>query len=117
MRFFFTKADRILKQPEYLRLSQFGRKIHNNHFVALFSPGRSQRTRLGITVTRKVGSATIRNRIKRFLREYFRQNRHKIKGRWDINIIAKKSVSGLATEQVFLSLQNIFDSIPRSFDH
>ena len=58
-----------------------------------------------------------RNRIKRILREYFRQNRHVITGRWDINIIAKKNTSGLSRDQAFLSLQNIFDSISRSCDH
>ncbi len=117
MRLFFTKADRVLKQSEYFRLSRFGKKIQDKHFVAVFAPGRFQRTRLGITVTRKVGNATTRNRIKRFLREYFRQNRHVITGRWDINIIAKKSTSGLPTDQAFLSLDHIFDSISRSSDH
>lgn len=117
MRFFFTKADRVLKQAEYLRLSRHGKKIQNKHFVAVFAPGRFQRTRLGLTVTRKVGNAAARNRVKRVLREYFRQNRHVITGRWDINIIAKKNTRGLSTDQAFLSLQNIFDSIARSSDH
>lgn len=117
LRFFLTKADRVLKKSEYLRLSRFGKKIQNNHFIAVFSSSRFQRTRLGITVTRKVGNATTRNRIKRFLREYFRQNRHVITGCWDINIIAKKNTSGLSTDQAYLSLQNIFDSINRSCDH
>jgi ribonuclease P protein component len=114
LRFFFTKADRILKRSEFLGLSKFGRKTQNRHFVAIFSPGRFQRTRLGVTVARKVGNATIRNRIKRFSRESFRLNRHIITGYWDINIIAKKKAADLSSKQAFLSLQNIFNSISRS---
>ena len=117
MRFFFTKADRILKRSEFLRLSNFGKKFQNKHFVAIFAPGLFPRTRLGITVVRKVGNAAIRNRIKRLAREYFRLNRYMIKGCWDINIIAKKKAAELSTDQTHRSLQQIFDNISRSLCH
>ena len=117
LRFFFTKTYRILKRSEFLRLAKIGKKTQNEHFVAIFSPGRIQSTRLGVTVARKVGNATIRNRIKRFSREYFRLNRHIITGYWDINIIAKKKAADLSSKQAFLSLQNIFNSISRSCGH
>jgi ribonuclease P protein component len=117
LRFFFTKADRILKRSEFLRLSNFGKKFQNKHFVAIFSPGLFQRTRLGITVMRKVGNAAIRNRIKRLTREYFRLNRHMITGCWDINIIAKKKAAELSTDQANRSLQHVFTSISRGLYH
>ena len=109
--FSFTKADRILKRSEFLRLSKSGKKIHNRDFLALICPGSTERTRLGITVTKKVGCAAARNRIKRVTREYFRLNRQYIKGKWDINIIAKKQAANLSTRQAFSSLKNIFDRI------
>ena len=113
--FTFTKADRILRRPEFLRLSKTGRKRHNRHFIVVFAPGRYKRTRLGITVTKKVGHAATRNRIKRLSREYFRLNRHTVRGDWDINIIAKKEAAVLSAKDFFSSLQNIFDRIPRWF--
>lgn len=117
MRFCFTKADRILKRSEFIKLSIWGKKTQNQHFIAIFSPGRFQRTRLGVTVARKVGNAPTRNRIKRFSREYFRLNRHIITGHWDINIIAKKGVADLSSEQVFRSLKDVFENISRSLGH
>ena len=112
MRFFsFTKADRILKRSEFIQLSQDGQKISNIHFIVIFCPGRFKRSRLGITVTRKVGKATTRNRIKRFSREFFRLNRQKLQGHWDIIIIAKKEAATLTAAQAFLSLQDVFDRI------
>ena len=117
MRFCFTKADRILKRSEFLKLSIFGKKTQNRHFIAIFSPGRFQRTRLGVTVARRVGNAPTRNRIKRFSREYFRLNRHIITGYWDINIIAKKRAADLSSEQAFLSLREVFKNISRSLEH
>ncbi len=115
LRFFsFTKTDRILKRTEFLNLSRYGKKISSNHFIVLFCPGRFDRSRLGITVSRKVGNAVKRNRIKRFSREYFRLHRHEIKGYWDINIIAKKEAAELTSEQTFLSLKAVFDRIGES---
>ena len=117
MRFVFTKADRILKRPEFLHLSKHGNKIYNQNFVAIFRPGRFERTRLGITVSRKVGSAADRNKIKRFVREYFRLNKHLLAGCWDINITATRAAADLSFDQALLSLKNIFDRISRSLDY
>ena len=112
LRFFaFTKADRILKRSDFLRISRCGIKLQNRYFVVLFCPGRFKRTRLGVTVSKKVGNAVERNRIKRILREYFRLNGHKITGFWDINIIAGKEAAGLTSDLALLSLQKIFDRI------
>ncbi len=108
---------RRLKRPDFLGLAAEGRQQQNKYFIAVFAPGKTERMRLGITVSRKVGNAVVRNRIKRFTREYFRLNRHKLTGNWDINIIAKKEAVNLSSAQAFLSLQNIFDKITRSFYH
>jgi ribonuclease P protein component len=98
-------------------MSILGKKTQNRHFIAIFTPGQFQRTRLGLTVARKVGNAPTRNRIKRFSREYFRLNRHIITGHWDINIIAKKKAADLSSEQAFLSLKDVFRNISRSLEH
>ena len=117
MRFFFPRADRLLKRPEFYKLSTFGNKVQNRHFIATFAPGCFKRTRLGITVTKKVGHAVTRNRIKRLSREHFRQNKHIITGNWDINIIARHEAAELSSNKAFLSLRNIFDKISRSINH
>ena len=107
----FPKAARILKRPEFIRLSKSGAKIQNRHFIFLYSRSRREYSRIGITVSRKVGDAVVRNRIKRLVRENFRRMRPMIFGAWDINIIAKQSAAGATREQALKSLEDIFGAI------
>jgi ribonuclease P protein component len=115
--FSFTKADRVLKRSEFIHLSKAGKKLQNRYFIFTFSHGQGDRSRLGVTVTKKVGSSVKRNRIKRLSREYFRLNRHRLKGNWDINIIAKKEAVGLPSDRIFASLDDLFNSISRIHEH
>jgi len=116
MRFSFKKDDRILKRSEFLDLTRSGRKLQNDCFIAFFKPGRFDSPRLGITVTRKVGNAAQRNRIKRLVREYFRLNRQHLNQNWDINIVAKEKAADLSSEKVDLFLQDLFEKISNCVD-
>ncbi len=112
----FNRSERILKRTEFIRLSRAGQKIQSEYFIALFEVGRTDKTRLGITVTKKVGGAVIRNRIKRLVREYFRLNKNSINGNWDINIIAKRKAAIVSSNHAFFSLKSVFNTLSRKID-
>jgi ribonuclease P protein component len=112
----FPKAARILKRSEFVRLSKTGAKIQNWHFIFLYSRSCREYTRIGITVSRKVGDAVMRNRIKRLVRENFRRMSPLILGAWDVNIIAKKNAANLSSVEVGSSLAQLFEGIHRHAD-
>jgi ribonuclease P protein component len=107
----FTKRDRLLKRSDFLKLSLSGTKVQNKHFVLIYSDNENRENRMGVTVTKRVGKSVVRNRIKRYCREFFRLNRCIIPGNVDINIIAKKNALALDSKQMFQSLENIFKKI------
>jgi len=113
----FKKAHRILKRSDFLRLSENNRKVQNQHFVALYQKSITGGTRLGITVTKRVGNAVARNQLKRYVREYYRQNRHTIRSGTDINVIVKKRASGIPAKEAQMSLQDLFCKIGKKTDN
>jgi len=106
--FALKKTDKILDRSEFIKLSKQGKKVQDHYFVVLFMPGISTCPRMGITVSKRVGNAVERNRLKRLIREWFRTNKSAAGKIYDVNIIAKKTAAGLTYHQVAESLEKLF---------
>ncbi|MGD8608057.1 MAG: ribonuclease P protein component [Myxococcales bacterium] len=96
----FRRGDRLKKRYEFRQVQHNGRRIHTEHFLIVLQPNASSNTRLGITVTKKVGSAVQRNRIKRVVREVFRRNRALFPPGHDVVLIAKRNAVDLGYESL-----------------
>lgn len=90
-----TRADRMKKRYEFRQVQLNGRRIHTPHFLVVVQPNALHNTRLGITVTKKVGTAVQRNRIKRVVREVFRRNRRLFPAAHDVVFIAKRNATSI----------------------
>ena len=110
-RFTFTKADRIRTSKEYRVLSKKGSRFFSPYFIIVSHKNSISNARLGITVSKKVGKAVTRNRIKRIIREYFRLNRRFLPGRLDINIIARQSSGRIGAAAMRDHLGRCFETI------
>lgn len=94
------RSSRLRKRIDYKAAQEEGRKFHTPHFIILLKENTTPESRLGITVTKKIGSATQRNRIKRLVREVFRQNRQLFPDNRDIVFIAKRGAGSLNYQAV-----------------
>ncbi|MGL6028534.1 MAG: ribonuclease P protein component [Legionella sp.] len=72
--FAFTKTQRLIKKADYDHVFAQATKIVSTEFILLFRKNNSEYARLGLALSKKmIAKAHDRNRIKRLLRESFRQ--------------------------------------------
>ena len=73
----FTRGQRLKRRPDFLVVQERGRRVSGSSYLllALARPGAAPETgaRLGITVSKKVGKASVRNQVKRWVRESYRR--------------------------------------------
>jgi ribonuclease P protein component len=75
-RFGFSRAVRLRRSEDFRVVQTGGRKQTTRHLVGLYRPNALEAARVGFAVSRKVGNAVVRNRVKRWLREAARHERH-----------------------------------------
>ncbi len=91
--FRFTKKERITQPQDFRMVMKFGKRASSRSFIFFIRKSENSFHRLGIVVKKEIGPATFRNRMKRYVREFFRLNKGQIKGSYDIILIVKKGCS------------------------
>ncbi|MBF0455669.1 MAG: ribonuclease P protein component [Magnetococcales bacterium] len=105
----FPKCARLLASADYRRVTGPGRKGVSPHFLLFvrFEPAIHE-PRLGMTVSRKVGNAVVRNRVKRVIREFFRLNRVRFDPSLECVVISRPRAGRTANTVLTQSLTQLF---------
>jgi ribonuclease P protein component len=91
---------RLSRSAEFERVYRQGRSTANRHLVLYAFPNPStQEPRLGLSVSRKVGGAVARNRIKRLLREAFARHEQELSPGQDLVVVARPPAGELAERE------------------
>lgn len=106
----YPSSVRLRKRSEFLRLKESTRKYANRKILVVWNENGLTHARLGITVSKKVGNAVTRNRIKRFVREVFRANRLALPA-VDLNVIARSESATMTFAVMQLELHKAFAHI------
>jgi ribonuclease P protein component len=105
----FPKALRLLRRFEFLQVQEGGQKFSSECLLALVKLNGRPYTRLGLTVSSKVGNAVVRVRLRRLLRELFRKRR----GQWPAGLDVVLVVRASAKEVSFAEMSRAFDGVSR----
>jgi ribonuclease P protein component len=98
------KRGRLSRSAEFERVYRQGRSV-GNRFLVLYSFPRSSvggpddGARLGVSVSRKIGGAVERNRVKRLLREAFATLSERVPVDHDVVVVARPEVRDLAERE------------------
>jgi ribonuclease P protein component len=113
----FPRARRVRKRLDYLRIQNQGRRYSTPHLLVFAttssssslepSEGSRPPTRFGVTVSRKVGDAVTRNRVKRWIRESCRRWSAALPQSLDIVVVARPQAARAGFEPISTELASL----------
>jgi ribonuclease P protein component len=100
-------SERLRHPSEFRHVFCHGKKLVTPLFILHVLPMSAPRSRLGIAVSKRLGNAVIRNRVKRMIRELFRQYKAALQPPCDVVFVARRGATEASLEdyvQQFLAL-------------
>ena len=97
-------SESLKKNRDFQRVYRHGTSYANRYLVMYILENNSDKNRLGISVSKKVGNSVVRHRITRLIRESYRLNEESFFRGYDVVVIARVPVKGRSYHEVERSL-------------
>ncbi len=96
---------RLTGSKRFSQIHRAGSSAANRFLVIRFLANGLDRSRFGFLVSKRIGNAVVRNKVKRRLREAVRSNR--VKAGWDAVFIARKGSEKARYQELRLAADNL----------
>ena len=100
------KEYRVKKSQDFDNIIRKKQSFANRQFVIYYQENKLDYMRLGISVSKKLGKAHERNRLKRYVRESFKTRKDFLKN-YDIIIIVRPAAKGLSFLEFGTSIDHV----------
>lgn len=102
-----NKRQRIKKNEEFQMIFKKGKSFANRQFVVYCLEEKQEYFRIGLSVSKKVGNAVVRNRIKRYIRQAFLELKEEVNSNMNYIIIARNPAAKLDFHETKKSLEHV----------
>lgn len=103
-----NKRQRIKKDNEFQKVFKEGKSFANRQFIVYrYQKTEQEQFRIGLSVSKKVGNAVTRNRIKRYIRQAFHEMKDDLQQDMDYIIIARHQAAKIDFHESKKSLQHV----------
>ncbi|MGF2618429.1 ribonuclease P protein component [Rossellomorea vietnamensis] len=102
------KEQRVKKNSEFQEVFKKGTSFANRQFVVYKLKKEDQQLfRIGLSVSKKIGNAVVRNQVKRYIRQVFLELKDDVKNQYDYVIIARKPAADMEFHEIKKSLMHV----------
>ncbi len=94
------KSESLRKNQDFKAVYDLGKSKANRYLVMYVKKNDSERNRVGISVSKKVGNSVVRHHVKRLIKEAYRLHEEMFNSGLDIVIVARVSAAGCTYHQI-----------------
>ncbi len=103
------KEYRLKNKREFAIVYKYGKSVANHQFVLYFlKQTKSEHFRLGISTSKKIGNAVIRNRMRRIVKEIFKNNKENQFQTYDYIVIVRRPAVDRSYSELEKSIFHLF---------
>ncbi|WP_408955301.1 ribonuclease P protein component [Natroniella sp. ANB-PHB2] len=103
-----VKDGKLKKTYQFRKVYKRGKSVANRLLVLYVLSTENSTRRIGYSVTKKIGNAVVRNRVKRILKEAYRHNNDKLVSGVDLVLIARKPIVNASYQRIENRLNHLF---------
>ena len=113
-------SESLKKNRDFQTVYKYGKSAANRYLIMYIYPNQTERNRLGISVSKKVGNSVVRHHVTRLLRESYRLHEEMFNSGLDIVVIARagaKEATYRQIEKALLHLGNLHNIVNCEYEN
>ena len=100
-------SESLKKNHQFQFVYKYGKSYANKYLVMYIKENGTERNRVGISVSKKVGNSVVRHRVTRLVRESYRLHEAVFNSGLDIVIVARQNAASVGYEEIESALLHL----------
>lgn len=101
------KIYRLRNNMEFKKVYKGGKNYWNRNLILYVRKNNTENSRVGYSITKKIGNSVVRNKVRRRMKEIYRLNFNNVKDGYDLIFIPKRNVVDISYKEIESAMLHI----------